>query len=385
MHCKSYASKKKGKPLPEEGVDLSKHLERSCSQEAELQLQSGLRPINNPKTAESQAILSMCSESKERSLEVQALLHSMGEEELSQVTGFFSTQLEKLLTDRYASYVVQHLIEIDAPTLARVSRIVAKDVLKYATNEYSSRLMQRIFVLDPGFCKQVLIQVPCHFDEIINCFSGSIMLTKLVGIVEDDSYYTFVIKILEQNKEYLRKAYFNRMLSTLVSCCSEHMLDKVVHQVKNQVWVLMNDKFGNCVLQTFFKRNHTKGVSMVIADCLRHINTLLIRRFPKLMLINLIQDGLFDLYTDRICQTLPQLKPANLLKVVQRKESCSLFLLLLSKSRLPIRESLFRFLQSNLNLNFGPKPPSSLKNLDRELYQDFLDLRRLSIGGSEIQ
>ncbi len=169
------------------------------------------------------------------------------------------------------------------------------------------------------------------------------------------------------------------MLSTLVSCCSEHMLDRIVQQVKSHVWVLMNDKFGNCVLQTFFRRNHTKGVSLVIANCLKHINTLLIRRFPKLMLVNLVHEGCFDAHTDRICQAIPQLKLANSLKILQRKESCSLFLLLVSRSRLSTRESLFGILRSKLGLDLGFEPANALKNLDKDLYQLLLDLQRISV------
>ncbi len=186
--CRCYASKKTGKSFPEEEADPSKKQEGLCSQlEVARQLHLGLQPGDIAAAADHESIFRMCSESKERSLQVQALLQSMPQDQLEQFTGFLSTKLEVLLVDRFASYVVQHLIEVDAKTLAAVSRIVAGDFLKFATNEYSSRLMQRIFALDPDFCKQVLLRVPGHFDEIISCFSRTEQRISQKSIFQPDA------------------------------------------------------------------------------------------------------------------------------------------------------------------------------------------------------
>ncbi len=159
----------------------------------------------------------LCLKDKPSSIAVQKHLSKLSQANLDRVARHLCTELDRLLTDRFGSYVIQHLVEFHQPTLKSVAATISNNFIKYSTNEFSSRIMQRMFQLDRDFSVRCFELMKKYFKQLINNFSGSILLTKLVACVIGDAYYAFVIKILEQNKEYLRKAYFNRMLSTLVS------------------------------------------------------------------------------------------------------------------------------------------------------------------------
>jgi hypothetical protein len=294
-------------------------------------------------------ILTLCLKDKPSSIAVQKHLSKLSQANLDRVTGSLSKELDRLLTDRFGSYVIQHLVESHLPTLRSVAATISNNFIKYSTNEFSSRIMQRMFQLDQEFSVRCFELMKKYFKQLVNNFSGSILLTKLVACVIGDAHYTFVIKILEQNKEYLRKAYFNRMLSTLVSCCSDQILDQVVQHIKSHVWALMNDKFGNCILQTIFQRNHEGGIALIRQACAKHINTLLIRRYPKLLLINLIHEGRAGPLPHQLLQAFVAAGCPSVQTIIERRESASLFLLMLAQCSDSQRRSLAKTLQPALS------------------------------------
>jgi hypothetical protein len=140
-----------------------------------------------------------------------------------------------------------------------------------------------------------------------------------------------VLGILDTNKDYLRKAYFNRMLSTLVSCCSEHMLDQVVAQIKNHIWVLMNDKFGNYVLQIIVERGHGFATNLIKTICLKNYNIILIRKYPKFLLIKITELDVSGQFCSEMIYNVVNMEAYLVLQIFEKRDSSMLFLLFLSK------------------------------------------------------
>jgi hypothetical protein len=319
--CLQFALKKLGKV--KEHDDESSELNSSGAADAEH------KRIESKYTA--RQVLAMCLQDKQGSIQVQRYLKQIDPQEQTKLTLLLSSSLDRLLTDRFGSYVLQYLVSVDSNMFGKVKSVVLKNFIKCTTNEFSSRIMQRMFQLDQEFSVRCFELMKDEFKQLINNFSGSILLTKLVGIVRDESHHSQIMKILEQNKEYLRKAYFNRMLSTLVSCCSDQILDQVVQHIKSHVWIIMNDKFGYCILQTIFQRNHEGGIALIRRACFKHMDALLIRRYPKLLLINLIHEGIAQGLIQTITNQLVHVKGSILQTIIERRESCSLFLLMLSE------------------------------------------------------
>ncbi len=180
----------------------------------------GNDPIESKYTA--RQVLAMCLQDKHGSIQVQRYLKQIDAEEAQPVIDLLTDpqHLNRLLTDRFGSYIIQLLVVRDRSVFNRVAGVVLGDSIELASNEFSSRIMQRMFQLDRDFSVRCFELMKDEFHQVITSFSGSILLAKLMPFLPSEACHAFVIKILEQNKEYLRKAYFNRMLSTLVSCCS---------------------------------------------------------------------------------------------------------------------------------------------------------------------
>ncbi len=295
--CIKYAARRVGHHNSNDSCTFSKAVARQQNQVSSKNLQIS-----------SDRILELSFKDKQSSIEVQQFIDSCDDTSLQVVSDLLLCHMDRLLQDPYGSYVGQHLMKCHKPTLERITNHISQNLLQMATNEYSSRVIQSIFDIKQEFCMRLLPTLIQMFDQLINSFSGSILLTKLVIVVHDQSVYMIFIKILEQNKEYLRKAYFNRMLSTLVSCCSEHML------------------------QTYYRRSHVRGIQLIEESAADNYEEFLTRRYPKIMLINLMSENRAERIVESICRSLTSADTSVLAPVLQKRESFSLLLLMASST-----------------------------------------------------
>ena len=208
-----------------------------------------------------------------------------------------------------------------------------KNYAKFAENEYGSRIMQKLASINPGFCSLALGLFYKSFDHLIKNITGSILLSKLISCSQNENEYRFCISILENNKEYLRKAYFNRMLATLVSTCSQAMLSHAVYCMKTHVWVLMNDKFGNYVLQIVVERNEQEGSKLIKLACLKNFSLILTRKYPKFFLIKMVEMETTAEFCSRLMGSIIDMDDESLWGIISKKDSAMLMLLLISKQR----------------------------------------------------
>jgi Pumilio-family RNA binding repeat len=329
--CIKYAARRVGQQSSADTCSFPKAVSRHHNQVSR----------STPLIAEDQ-ILELSFKDKQSSMVMQQCIDSCDDQGLRVVSNLLLTNMDRLLKDPYGSYVAQHLMKVHKPSLERISNHVSQHLLEMATNEFSSRVIQSIFDIEQDFYIRLMPSIVQMFDQLIHSFSGSILLTKLVTVADDESVFAVFVKILEQNKEYLRKAYFNRMLSTLVSCCSEHMLDQVVELTTGYIWELMNDKFGNCMLQTYYRRSQVRGVQLIEKAAIDHFEEFLTRRYPKIMLINLLSENRAVKVAESLCRLLASADTSVLAPALQKRESFSLLLLMASSSSLELISSICR-------------------------------------------
>lgn len=196
-------------------------------------------------------LFELSRESKESSILVQGYLEakrSTNPHQLDQVAEFLCNKGDDLLLDKFGNYVMQHLVVIHKPSRDQIASQTLHHFIRYAEDEYGSRIMQKLCSECSEYCKKALDKFRVNFNQLIKNITGSILLSKLISKSKSEQWYSWTIDILSKETDLLKKAYFNRMLSTLVTCCSETVLARIVEMIKQQIWILMNDKFGNYVL-----------------------------------------------------------------------------------------------------------------------------------------
>lgn len=278
-------------------------------------------------------LLDMSFESKEASIKVQAYMKLLSNNELNQVANYLCRNINHLLMDKYGNYVVQFLIELHTPSRDYVHTICLDNFVRFAENEYGSRIMQKMAAISPKFCSVALKYFSKNFDRLIKNITGSILLSKLISSTQNSQEFRFALDIMQMNKEYLRKSYFNRMLATLANVCPLAMLSEIVYIVRNHIWVLMNDKFGNYVLQIVVEREEKEGTRLIKTACLKNGGMILTRKYPKFLIIKLVEmETEYDFCTDMI-ESVSQMDPASIWQIISRRDSAMLLLLIMSKQR----------------------------------------------------
>jgi hypothetical protein len=278
-----------------------------------------------------QELLEASCASKSSSMETQAYLSHLPAEELEWTGRQFLGYFAQLSTDKYGNYIVQFLILKCDALRPEVARLMNRTFHECLTNEFSSRIIQTLCLVDRNFFQQSLEKFREGIDALLENITGAIMLSKLISVCRDDTMANFTLDMLETNKDYLRKAYFNRMLSTLVSCCSEAVLNTTFAKVKDHFWLLMNDKFGNYTLQVFLERNHKEAIKLLLRTCLKNYTTLLVKKYPKFLLIKLIELGGYEEFLRSLVNRLVVGELDALVAVFEKKESSYLFTLIVSR------------------------------------------------------
>lgn len=278
-------------------------------------------------------LMDMSLQSKESSVKVQAYMKTLNIQGLNHVAHYLCSNINYLITDKFGNYVVQFLVDIHQPSRNYVCDLCLKNYAKFAENEYGSRIMQKLASINPGYCSLALGLFYKSFDHLIKNITGSILLSKLISCSQNENEYRFCISILEKNKDYLRKAYFNRMLATLVSTCSQAMLSHAVYCMKTHIWVLMNDKFGNYVLQIVVERNEQEGSKLIKLACLKNFSLILTRKYPKFLLIKMVEMETTTEFCSRLMGSIIDLDDESLWGIISKKDSAMLMLLLISKQR----------------------------------------------------
>ncbi len=309
------------------------------------------------------AILEMAVKDKDGSLAVQRYLDSIADQrELDTVGAVLQSHLESLLTNKFGSYVVQHLIEIHPSSKKRVGRLLMAKSSIFLNNEFSSRVIQRLFSLDREFSESFFTTLCPRLSTIINSFSGSILLSKLVCSIGREEHFDSIIDFLEGSKKVLVFPLVTRVLYAVAEHCPETCLDRLAVLIKSKVWGLMNDKFGNLLLQSFFKRKQRTGMDLITQVCIKHSTNIFVRKYPKLMLMNLVLAGSAGELASKMVLPVERIPKKQLQTVAQKKESFALLLLLLCTGC-----SLETLSYSVSKISLSLSSLASLPRLDKEL------------------
>jgi hypothetical protein len=316
-------------------------------------------------------VLKMAIASREDSIKVQEYLASLDPINLDLMATFLSFNLDILIFDKLGNYVVQQIVGLHEETLQTVVDMSLQDFSRYAKDEYGSRLLQVVCTLSPDFNLKALKLFEANFDDMITNIAGSILLSKLIATASSESNYRFILRMVEVKKSYLQMAYFNRLLTTLVSCCSNGMLSEVVTVVKTNAWSLMNDKFGNYVLQIIFTRDHMQGVKICKEVCKSNAETILFRKYPKFFLLKIYELNKYKDFLRDIVNIILQGDDTLLNDLAMKKDSSWLFLTLLTTLR---PEEIVK-----VNHRFTERGFSVSKAHRQQIYKDFiLTLNKMS-------
>lgn len=129
-----------------------------------------------------------------------------------------------------------------------------------------------------------------NFEDFLKSLSSVIFVTKLITESNDESKFKFIEKIIEKDQTLIQdENNFVRILVSYFSILSDESIKNVFKHLKKHIWNLLNDKFGNYILQKVIERNIKPYKTIIENLCLKHLLKLIQKKHPRYIIFKLIE------------------------------------------------------------------------------------------------
>jgi hypothetical protein len=207
---------------------------------------------------DSKDMLSLVTSDKASAVALQVLLETCSMACKAAVQSVVSENVEKLLVHRTGSYLVQKLLTSGTEEFQpQVVKNCQDNFNKLASNEFASRVMQKLLEINEGFKKFVLKRLSQDLTPFVRDFSAVFLVSGAVQAAETDEERVFVRNTLAQNpKKWLQNKYFKRILVCYLQTCSTSELTTtyMIFRKGSSIFTALEEKYCSLVLLTFIER-----------------------------------------------------------------------------------------------------------------------------------
>ena len=129
-----------------------------------------------------------------------------------------------------------------------------------------------------------------NLEDFLQSLSSVIFSTKLITEINDETRFKFIEKALEKDSNLVNdQNNFVRVLVSYFSILSDDSIKNVFKHLKKHIWNLLNDKFGNYILQKVIERNVKPYKTIIENLCLKHLLKLIQKKHPRYIIFKLIE------------------------------------------------------------------------------------------------
>lgn len=278
-------------------------------------------------------------EDKEISSKFQVYLRFADEEEIEVIFQKMKNYFYELSFDKFGNYITQIMVEKSKNfTEFFVEKYCVKNLDTMIANQFSSRVLQKILATkNEKFQKFCLEKFKKNFFKFVNNLSSVIFATKLVSESSNEKDFYFIENILKESNGavIVKNPNVLRILVALFSKFSDDILKRMFNILKKYTWNLLNDKFGNYILQKVIERNMTPFKGLIEDKCIKNAPKLILKKYPRYILLRLIEFDETGIFCERLFKVICFEQSPFFVKkkLVWKKETSCLVLLSLFGSR----------------------------------------------------
>ncbi len=268
---------------------------------------------------------STCSKNLVRFLQLSAT-----NSELESLSSIVTKDLPAYIQDDNFCYVVKYL--------AKVSGQVTKAAVNYAIinlNEllgeiHTSRLLFSLCDHSELFRRKLLQASKMQLISMLSSLQGAILLSLLMGKTEKISEFDFILDAIHRDSSIVRLKCFGRAFSYYMLKCSKAVLDTIATVLKRHVIHLLNDSYGNYLLQIFYDRQCSFGMEMCQETLRSFPKKALMRKYCRYVLYKgIVHDTDGSLSLNLICAATNDSRYLNV--VLSQRLPRTIFLLAMSR------------------------------------------------------
>lgn len=272
-------------------------------------------------------------EDKDISSKFQVYLKYAEEEDLMVVFEKMKTCLYELSFDQYGNYIVQIMIErSEVISDFLIENYCLQFFDEMLENQFSSRVLQKTLSSKNEKVKELSMKkLKRNFYFFIKELSSVIFVTKLINEIDDENEFYFIENILKETNGGIIVKFPNvlRILVSIFSKFSDNILKRMFKILKKFIWNLLNDKFGNYILQKIIEKNLDPFKEIIEEKCLSNASRVILKKYPRFILLKLIENDANGIFCERFFRAVCfNQKPYFVhKKLIWKKETSSLVLL----------------------------------------------------------
>lgn len=211
-------------------------------------------------------IMTLCTNSRRSSISLQQSLDLLDNASLETISNIFLRNLNVLLFDKYASYVLQRLVTKYPPFLSRLERFIKQDFFELIHNEYSSRILQALILHSTSFQIFTREKLRLNPEHLLQSIPSVFLIATAIRINAQSSesdQYSFLVSLISSQPSMLDSKYYKRVLVSIAEVGHYPTLTQLYAELARHYTLmeLLEDKYLTYILLMYIQRDHPSAVN----------------------------------------------------------------------------------------------------------------------------
>jgi len=231
----------------------------------------------------SEELKRLVNSGKSAALALQLMMDQCSSLCTQRIIKLISEDLEFYLTHSSGSYLLQKILDNSETGFKEMlSNKINRDFTRFASNEYASRVMQKLLETFNPFLKNSLHKFASNVEVYTKDFSSVFLVSAALQAAKTQSSKDFVLEALSQDPEnYLHNKYFKRVLISYILTCSEASLSKCFGIFTAFIGIdsIFDDKYRSLIFKAFLDRCLPAAQQLLLHSIFHHLVTLIDQKY----------------------------------------------------------------------------------------------------------
>lgn len=346
-----------------------KHPNGALSSEELLNSMRGLLGVESIDQVTPELILEMCKKCSVSSKCILKLLPELPAECLDKLKHKLQADLLKNMLQENTCYLVRYFIKTDTALSRKCNMMVFLKLEEMMNQQHTCRLVYTLCSTSASFREDLSIRFKMEFSKFIETLPGAILISHLVLSTPDLENVSFIYDELVHNPEVVKSKYFGRAFATFMGRCSEETLTKIADLLSKHISFLLQNNYGNYLLQIFFERKNKPGMDLCKKALKKAHKKVFLRKYSRFVLLKAIllddaASGFSTEISELVCKDAAVIRSI----IIKRLPGDMLLLCLAKMANKPGAADLLTSLESVCNQDCAAlSPPEVLLEFRKEL------------------
>lgn len=218
-------------------------------------------------------------------------------------------------------------------SVVKMSKILLSESLVAMMNkDHTCKLVYTLCMYSAASRDTLLFIMKSVFSRLVTTLQGAILISLLVHFTKEVEKCKFIEIELKRDNGLVKKQYFCRAFTSYMHKCPADNLNNIAAIFRLNISHIINDKYGNYLLQIFFERNCQEGINLCLSSVMKSYKKSFMRKYSKYVLLKALKTTEASQLAKPLLDKLLK-DTAALSMICQNKFTNHLILLALLKSR----------------------------------------------------